>query len=232
VATAAIKNQTLSLFNELKRRNVFRVTAAYLFTAWLLIQVAETIFPLFGFDDTPARIVVTVLAIGFFPAIIFAWVFKLTQQGLKKESEIDQTRPISPHTVKKLDRMIMLVLALALGFFAIDKFVLSESREAAMLEAARQEGRTEAQVGSYGEKSIAVLPFVNRSALDEDVFFVDGVHDDLLTLLSKLGGLKVISRSSVEKFRNSIVSIPDMAEQLGVATVNWVLKMFLRTLQH
>ena len=87
-----------------------------MFAAWLLIQVVETIFPLFGFDDTPARIVVIVLAIGFVPAIIFAWAYKLTQQGLKKESEADQTRPITPHTAKKLDRMIMLVLALALGF--------------------------------------------------------------------------------------------------------------------
>ena len=98
--------------------------------AWLLIQVAETIFPLFGFDDTPARIVVIVLAIGFIPAVIFAWAFELTPEGLKKESEIDRTQSITPHTGKKLDRMIMVVLALALSYFAFDKFVLDPQREA------------------------------------------------------------------------------------------------------
>ena len=110
----------MSFFNELKRRNVLRVTAAYVVVAWLLVQVAETIFPLFGFDDTPARIVVIVLAIGFVPAMILAWAFELTPEGLKKESEVDRTQSITPHTGKKLDRMIMVVLALALGYFAFD----------------------------------------------------------------------------------------------------------------
>jgi adenylate cyclase len=79
----------LTLYQELKRRNVFRVGAAYVVTAWLLIQVAETVFPLFGYDDTPARIVVVVLAIGFIPSLIFAWVFELTPEGLKKDHDVD-----------------------------------------------------------------------------------------------------------------------------------------------
>ena len=125
-----------------------RVAAAYVVVAWLLIQVTETIFPLFGFDDTPARIVVIVLAIGFMPAMIFAWAFELTPEGLKKESEVDRTQSITPNTGKKLDRMIMVVLALALGYFAFDKFVLDPQRESTMEEQkttevaqARQEGR-------------------------------------------------------------------------------------------
>jgi len=85
----------LSLFNELKRRNVFRVGAAYIVAAWLLIQVAETIFPLFGFDETPARIVVVVLAIGFIPSLIFAWAFELTPEGLKKDKDVDSARSIA-----------------------------------------------------------------------------------------------------------------------------------------
>ncbi len=109
------RHQPLSLFNELKRRNVLRVTAAYVVVAWLLIQVAETIFPLFGFDDTPARIVVVVLAIGFIPAMVFAWAFELTPEGLKKEKDVDRAQSITQHTGKRLDCIVMVLLALALG---------------------------------------------------------------------------------------------------------------------
>ena len=100
----------LSFFIELKRRNVLRVGAAYAVVAWLLIQITETIFPLFGFDDGPARIVVVVLGIGFIPALILAWAFEITPEGLKKESEVDRTQSITPLTGKKLDHMIMVVL--------------------------------------------------------------------------------------------------------------------------
>jgi len=92
----------VSFINELKRRNVLRVAAAYVVTAWLVIQVVETIFPLFGFDDTPARIVVTVLAIGLIPALIFAWAFEMTPEGLKKEKDVDRTQSITPRTGRKL----------------------------------------------------------------------------------------------------------------------------------
>ena len=107
-----------------------RVGAAYIVGAWLLIQVTETVFPLFGFDDTPARIVVIMLAIAFVPTLIFAWVFELTPEGLKKDSEVDRSQSTTAHTGKKLDRMIMVVLALALGYFAFDKFVLDPQRDA------------------------------------------------------------------------------------------------------
>jgi len=110
----------MSLFAELKRRNVLRVAAAYLVLAWLLIQVTETIFPLFGFDNTPARIVVVVLAIGFIPAMIISWVFELTPEGLVKDEEVSRSQSISVKTGKKLDRIILLVFALALGYFALD----------------------------------------------------------------------------------------------------------------
>jgi hypothetical protein len=88
-----LRNQLLSFLNKLKRRNVLRVGAAYVVFAWLLVQVAETIFPLFGFDDTPARIMVILLAIRFIPAMVFAWIFEFTPEGLKKESDIDWSQP-------------------------------------------------------------------------------------------------------------------------------------------
>ena len=97
----------MSLYQELKRRNVFRVGAAYVVIAWLLIQVAETIFPLFGYDDRPARIVVVVLAIGFIPSLILAWVFELTPEGLKKDEDVDRARFVALDINKKLDRTIV-----------------------------------------------------------------------------------------------------------------------------
>src|SRR5210317_127368 len=118
------RDYLLSIFNELKRRNVLRVGAAYVVVAWLLIQVAETIFPLFGFDDTPARIVVIVLAIGLVPSMIFSWVFELTPEGLIRDKDIDRSQIDTSQSGQKLNRIIMVVLALALGYFAFDKFVL------------------------------------------------------------------------------------------------------------
>jgi len=209
----------LSLFNELKRRNVFRVGAAYVVAAWLLIQVAETVFPLFGFGDTPARIVVIVLVIGFIPALILAWAFELTPEGLKKESEVDRTQSTTPETGKKLDRMIMVVLALALGYFAFDKFVLSESREATLVEAARQEGRSEALVESYGEKSIVVLPFVNMSSDQEQEYFSDGISEELLNLLSRIPELRVISRTSAFSYKGKNIKATEVARELNVAYI-------------
>jgi hypothetical protein len=95
----------LSLYNELKRRNVFRVGAAYVVSAWLLIQVAETILPLFGFGDAPARIVVMVLAIAFFPTLVFAWAFELTPEGLKRDKDVERSQSIAPQTGHKLARI-------------------------------------------------------------------------------------------------------------------------------
>jgi TolB-like protein/lipoprotein NlpI len=220
----------LSLFNELKRRNVLRVAAAYVVAAWLLIQVAETIFPLFGFDDAPARILVIVLTIGFIPALIFAWAFEMTPEGLKKESEVDRSQSMTPQTGKQLDRMIMVVLALALGYFAFDKFVLNPQREAAqqqqqaeqleiVAEQSRQAGRTEALVGSYGDKSIAVLAFDDMSQDKDQEYLSDGIAEELLNLLAGIPELRVISRSSAFSFKGQNVEIPKIALRLNVANI-------------
>ena len=209
----------MSLFNELKRRNVFRIGAAYVVGAWLLIQVTETIFPLFGFGDTPARLVVIVLAIGFPIALIFSWVFEITPEGLKKDADVDSERSITQGTGRKLDRIILVVLALALGYFAFDKFVLDPVEDEQIAQSARQEGLTAALSKSYGDRSIAVLPFENRSNREEDQFFTDGIHDDLLTTIAKIGSMKVISRTSVMEYRDTIKKIPQIAQELGVANI-------------
>ena len=149
----------MSLFNELKRRNVIRVAIGYVAGSWLLIQVVETLFSPVRLADSATRMVVIILGIGLIPAVILSWVFEFTPEGLMLESNIDRTQLIDKDKGKSFDRVVMAVLALALAYFAFDKFIFSESR----METARQEGRSQALTESYGDKSIAVLPFVDMS---------------------------------------------------------------------
>ena len=209
----------MSFLNELKRRNVLRVGAVYVFSSWLLIQVAETIFPLFGFGDAPARLVVIVLAIAFIPSLIFSWVFEITPEGLKRDADVVREHSITQTTGKKLDRIILIVLALALAYFAFDKFALDPVRDQSKVETARQEGLTEARLESYGDNSIAVLPFINMSADPEQEYFSDGISEELLNLLAQIPKLRVISRSSAFSFKGKDVATPTVAEQLNVAHV-------------
>jgi len=207
----------MSLYHELKRRNVFRVGAAYIVAAWLLIQVAETIFPLFGFDDKPARIAVIILAIGFPMFLLFSWVFEITPEGLKKEKDFDRWTSVAHKTGKQFDRIIIVLLAIALAYFAFDRWVVSPQRLATGLQEARQEGRNTALVESYGDKSVAVLPFVNMSSDSEQNYFSDGNSEELLNLLAKIPELRVISRTSAFKFKGKDINIPSIAKQLNVA---------------
>ena len=209
----------MSLFNELKRRNVFRIGAAYVVGAWLLIQVSETIFPLFGFDDTPARLVVIALAVGFIPSLIFSWVFEITPEGLKKDGDVDCEKSISQTNGRKLDRITLVVLALALGYFAFDKFVLDPIEDEQIAQLARQEGLKTALSESYGDKSIAVLPFANMSSDLEQEYFSDGITEEILNLLVRIPELKVTSRTSVFSFKGQNLDIPTVAKKLGVAHI-------------
>jgi adenylate cyclase len=216
----------MTFFAELKRRNVIRVGAAYVVVAWLVIQVVETIFPAFGFGDVAVRYTTIVFAIGFIPALIFAWAFELTPEGLKKESEVDRSQSVTPQTGKKLDRMIMVGLAVSLGYFAFDKFVLDPQREAAKdeqkavaVEQARQAGRTEALVESYGDKSIAVLAFGDMSQAGDQEYLSDGIAEELLNLLAKIPELRVISRSSAFSFKGKDLPLTEIAQQLNVAHI-------------
>jgi len=149
----------MSLFDELKRRNVLRVAIAYLAAAWILIQVADIIFPRLGFSDAAVTNIILVLVIGFFPALILSWFFELTPEGLKRDSDIEPGESIARRTGNTLDRLIIVMLVLAVGFFAVDKFILDPARDTLELEAATDKGRTEAVLESYGDKPIAVLAF-------------------------------------------------------------------------
>ncbi|PYJ20214.1 MAG: adenylyl cyclase, partial [Verrucomicrobia bacterium] len=205
-----------NLFAELKRRNVIRMTGLYLVGAWLVVQVAGTVLPMFGAPEWLPRMIVVLLAIGFVPAVIFSWVFELTPQGVKREDDVASERSITPQTGRRMDRMIIVVLVLALGYFAFDKFVLTPRREAALVSsAAPNESKS-----VINEKSIAVLPFENRSEDKANAYFTDGVQDEILTDLAKIADLKVISRTSVLQYKSGVArNLREIAQQLGVANV-------------
>jgi len=209
----------VSFFDELKRRNVLRVAAAYIVASWLVIQVVETLFPVFGFSDAAIRGVVIVLAVCLIPVLILAWAFELTPEGLKLERDIHSEAITQPQSSRKLDSMIMLVLALALGYFALDKFVLDPARDEEFLEEMKKDIRSDALLESFGDKSIAVLPFVDMSPNKDQEYMSDGIAEELLNLLAKVPELRVVSRSSAFAFKGKGINIPDIASQLDVVYV-------------
>ncbi|MBT8039573.1 MAG: hypothetical protein KJN78_04995, partial [Gammaproteobacteria bacterium] len=215
----AAPGDPMTLFSELKRRNVFRVATAYVVAAWLLIQVVETILPAFGYGDFVLRLVVIVLVISFVPTLVCSWVFEITPEGLKREVDVVREESITRFTGKKIDRTIMVLLALALGYFAFDKFVLEPARVAEIVEETAQQARSEALVESYADQSIAVLPFVNMSGDPEQEYFSEGIAEELLNLLARIPELRVISRSSAFIFKGKDIDIPAIAEKLDVAHI-------------
>src|SRR5947208_3719402 len=183
----------MNFFTELKRRNVIRVAGLYLVGAWLVVQVAGTVLPMFGAPEWLPRTIVVLLAIGFVPAVIFSWVFELTPQGLKREDDVAPEQSITPQTGRRMDRTIIVVLVLALGYLAFDKFVLTPRREAALVSiAVPNESKS-----VINAKSIAVLPFENLSEEKANAYFTEGVQDQILSNLAQIADLKVISQQYV-----------------------------------
>ncbi|TMJ55095.1 MAG: tetratricopeptide repeat protein [Alphaproteobacteria bacterium] len=205
-----------NLFSELKRRNVLRMAGLYLVGAWLVVQVAGTVLPMFGVPEWLPRTIVVLLVIGFVPAVIFSWVFQLTPQGLKREDDLAPEQSITPQTGHWMDRMIIVVLVLALGYFAFDKFVLAPRREAALVSSVLP-NESKSVINA---KSIAVLPFENLSEEKANAFFAEGVQDEILTALSRIADLKVISRASVMQYKSGGPrNLREIGQQLGVAHV-------------
>ena len=207
----------MTLLAELKRRNVLRVAAAYIAVSWLLIQVIETLFPVFGVGDAAIRAVVIVLALGFIPAVAFAWAFELTPEGLVRDGEVDRTSVSVKAAGRRLDRIALIALVLAVGYFAVDKFVFDPARDQAIAEAVREEVRAEAvqEERTAGRPVLAVLPFTAVTDTKDSEFFAAGVHDDLLTKLAQLPSMLVISRTSVMEYRNVQRNMRKIGEELG-----------------
>jgi TolB-like protein/Tfp pilus assembly protein PilF len=214
------------LLAELKRRNVIRMAGLYLVGAWLLTQIATTVLPLFDVPAWALRALIIVLAVGFVPALIFAWVFELTPEGLKLDGEVKPGESIALQTARRMNRMIIATLVLALAYFGFDKFVLAPRREAATrqqtetrMAAARKQGGAEALVKSYGDKSIAVLPFVNMSPDKEQDYFSDGISEELLNQLAKIHELRVIARTSSFSYKGEGLKVEQIARELNVAHI-------------
>ena len=215
----------MRLLAELKRRNVIRMAGLYLVGAWLVVQVASTVFPAFDLPGWALRAVILVLAIGFIPALIFAWVFELTPDGLKRDSEVARDASIAPQTARRMERTILVLAVIALALFAFDKFVLAPGRQADLIDRATQAAATEAAPhpdasaarANVDPRSIAVLPFENLSSEADSAFFVSGMQDLILTNLSKIRDLKVISRSSMEKYASHPENLKVVGAELGVA---------------
>lgn len=213
----------MSLFSELKRRNVLRVAIGYLAAAWLLIQIVETLFPVFELSDASIRLVVILLVIGFPIVVILAWVYEWTPEGVMLERDIDRSASATHHTGKRLDRAIIVVLAISLGYFAIDKFVLDPARDRELERQSRLEGakqaQEEARLAVGNKKSIAVLPFTTLSTELEDEFLSIGLHEELLTRMFPIADLTVIASTSVESYRDTDKSFPVIGDELSVANV-------------
>jgi TolB-like protein len=216
----------MGLFTELKRRNVFRVGIAYIVGAWLLAQVADLALDVIGAPDIVLRSLAVVLALGFIPAVIFAWAFEMTPEGVKRESEVDRGQSITGQTGKKLNLVTILMVVSAVVFVVVERYLPESIRVAPQndSEQVRQQPVEPEQAPvparqPASEKSIAVLPFANRSNQDDDLFFTDGIHDDLLTQLAKIHELTVISRTSVMEYRDTRKNLKEIGAELNVGTI-------------
>ena len=192
--------------SELRRRNVLRVAAAYAVVAWIIIEAGSVLLPTFGAPEIAFKIYVIFVVAGFLASLVFAWVFELTPEGVKLEKNVDRSASITRKTGRKLDFVVIVLLAVALG--------ISVTLNVTGLRQA-----PDAQAPIVDRLSIAVLPFTSRSADPDNQLFADGIHDDLLTRLANIASLKVISRTSVMEYRDTTKNLRDIADELGVGTV-------------
>jgi TolB-like protein len=213
----------MSLFSELKRRNVFRVAAGYAVLSWLVLQITDVLVNALELAPGLSKTVVAILVIGLVPALVLSWIYEMTPAGLKKESEIRPENSVTAHTAAKLDKAVIVLLVLAIGMFAADRFMSApEPATDLVTDAALTDADARVQVGAEAsalDASVAVLPFTTRSSGSDDGFFSDGVHDDLLTQLAKIGELRVISRTSVMEYRDTTKNMRQIGQELGVATI-------------
>ena len=206
----------MSFINELKRRNVFRAGAAYVILSWLVLQVADVILNNITAPAWVFRVLLLFLAAGLPFVLFFSWAFELTPEGLKRESEVDRSKSITRQTGRKLDRAIIVVLVLALGYFAYDKFHEKAERE----KGPDTISPAEIVSGPFSaNNSIAVLPFVNMSDDAGNEYFSEGLSEELLNLLAKIPQLRVAARTSSFSFRDQHLEIPEIASRLNVANV-------------
>ena len=204
-----------SFFSELKRRNVYRVAVAYVVVAWLLIQVATQVFPFFDIPNGVVRLVVLLLVLGFPISLVLSWAFEITPEGIKRTEDVAPNESIRRQTGRKIVGITVALAVLTAGIFVFR--LVGTHRQAVRSD--EQEGRGSAASLPIAEKSIAVLPFENRSEDKANAYFADGIQAEILTRLSKIADLKVISRTSTQHYKSAPTNLPEIAKQLGVAHV-------------
>ena len=211
----------MSFYTELRRRNVFKVAIVYFAVAWLLLQVSDTLGPALHLPDWFLSAVAFLLILGFPIALIFAWAFDLTPEGLKREAEADPTEPVAGKASKKLNHVFVVALVLALSYFVLGKVVFDLGRDTAEVSTAAQVAQQKAdEIKSVkADNSIAVLPFVNMSSDEEQEYFSDGLSEELLNLLARIPELRVAARTSSFSFKDKDLEIPEIASRLNVAHV-------------
>ena len=212
----------MSFIDELKRRNVIKVAIAYVVVAWLVMQFSDVILNNIEAPDWVFRVIMLVLGIGLLLSLFFAWAFEMTPEGIKREKDVDRSHSITQQTGRKLDFLIIGVMGIALAYFIWESRFSGpgESVTAEPVEIPQTaEIANNKLTAKFNENSIAVLPFANRSNVQDDQFFTDGIHDDLLTQLAKISELKVISRTSMMKYKDTQLTIPEIARELDVSTI-------------
>jgi TolB-like protein len=208
-----------SFVKELNRRNVFRVAIAYLVLAWLMAQVAELLLDAFGAPPWVLKSLFALMLVGFPIVVFFAWAFELTPEGVKLEREVDRERTITGHTGRKLDRAIIVLLLLAVAWFAWDRY-----RPGGLANplAPQAEQRLTDDIRQFEDVDVlpvvAVLPF-KATGSDDGGFLAAGLHDDLLTRLAKLEAFRVISRTSMMEYAGTTKNMRQIGQELGAGYI-------------
>jgi len=209
---------TKILFAELKRRNVYKVAVAYAVVSWLLIQAASIVLPAFEAPAWAIKVLLVALAVGFPLAIIFAWAFEITPEGIKREKDVDRHQSIAHHTGRKLIGITVALAVTAAGLFAF-QLLRPKSQPAAHGSTTILAASIVPAAAAISDKSIAVLPFDSLSDDKANAYFTEGIQDEILTRLAKVADLKVISRTSTQKYKSAPDNLRDVGKQLGVANL-------------
>jgi TolB-like protein/Flp pilus assembly protein TadD len=211
----------MNLIQELKRRNVFRIGILYLVATWLLLQLTDVLSSLLPVPESTGSLVFLLLVLGFFPVVIFAWVYEMTPEGLRREVDIDRSQSITPDTGKKINTVIVVLLVLAIGGMIADRLIPetsvdSETADLAVVEAPEVSPPADALPA---DRSIAVLPFADLSQDQDQQYFTDGLSEELLNLLVRVDDLRVASRTSSFSYRDSTLDIPEISKALNVGHI-------------
>src|SRR5438876_1078384 len=198
-----------NFYAELKRRNVYKVAVTYAVVGWLIAQIATQIFPFLEIPNWVVRLIIVLIAIGFPIALVIAWAFEATPEGIKRTEVADKMPAVAGQKKHAWIYVVIVGAAISVALFFLGRYT-AQSREG---------GRPPATAGSLPQKSIAVLPFDNLSRDPDNAFFAEGVQDEILTRLAKVADLKVIARTSTQKFKSAPADLRDVAKQLDVTNI-------------